>query len=218
MSDASGTYELRLDELSMSVPTAAILAKCGSFAATHPSPYSVRSNVSPSALGALVNAIHGVAINITLENVADLTLLADEFSFGQLQCELSVWSLSTILESEGRYFLSELDNRQPPLARLVSLGFDESASRTMLILTRGNFKEALASLETVNRDASRLSLFASSIPIHMCPQSSADLANHICVPGTRSAWRQNCAGSTCWLCLFVNSPGCDRVHGDHRTG
>jgi hypothetical protein len=116
-----------------------------------------------------VNAIHGVAVNITLESVADLTLLADEFSFAQLQCELSIWSLSTILESESRYILSELDSRQQPLARLVSLGFDESASRTMLILTRGNFEEALASFETLNREASGLSLFASSIPIHKCP-------------------------------------------------
>jgi hypothetical protein len=99
--------------------------------------------VSRDVFVSFAKAIKETSISITSDNVADLTLLADEFLFTDLQFEVSAWALSTLFEVNCRRFLADFDGGQSALDRLISLGFNESTSRKMLILSRGNFENAL---------------------------------------------------------------------------
>jgi hypothetical protein len=106
-------------------------------------------------------------MNISANNLSDLGHLADEFSFEGLQREVSIRSLSTHLESQFRHFIFQATEGLSRLDRLILHGFDESSSRKMLVLTGGNFSTALSALEQLR---ARLK-FASSVPIHMCPDT-----------------------------------------------
>jgi hypothetical protein len=169
----SGSFELVLGDLRLAVPLSTLTAKCACLAESQSSPYCVISAVSPEAFQLFVWAIEGKRIEVTAMNVADLTLLSAEFSFAELQREVSAWSLASVLVSECRLFLSDRDNRQArmsPLDRLVSLGFNRTVSHNMLIVVRGNFNDARAALENLSSDPQAMALFASSIPIVKCEE------------------------------------------------
>jgi hypothetical protein len=171
MSGLPAAFELVLGDLSLTVPTNAITAKCKRFADTQHSPYRVRSNVSPDAFQIFVAAIRGDSIDVTSDNITDLTHLSDEFSFIDLQRELASSSLSAFVCSESHRFLSELEGRQRDLSRLERLvldGFEPSVSRKMLILTGGDLDLARVSLSCLSRSPSEMSKFASATPIQLC--------------------------------------------------
>jgi hypothetical protein len=164
-------FQLVFGDLSLTVPSDAIRARCGAFADTRHSPYRVQTDVSPENIRVFAAAIVGDPIDITSDITPDLMRLADEFSFTALQREVSARSLALHVESEYRHFVSELDDHKSHpshLERLVSIGFEESVSRKMLIVTRGNFDLARAALEALSRAPSELLRFASSTPIHKC--------------------------------------------------
>jgi hypothetical protein len=141
----------------------ALRARCKLFEDIDHSSYKVRSNVPRDIFVSFASAIQGIPITITSDNVSGLMLLAEEFSFTELQCDISAWSLSTLLDLQCRRFLASFDDGQLPFHRLISAGFDESTSRKMLILSRGNFANAL------KHTSPRL---AESIPIHKCSDTA----------------------------------------------
>jgi hypothetical protein len=71
------------------VPTAFLHQHCGQFASTLTSSiYQVRAPVSPDNLQLFVNALSGQHIQITSDNVRDLTVLSHEFTFAQLSANI----------------------------------------------------------------------------------------------------------------------------------
>jgi hypothetical protein len=157
--------------LSLVVPADAIIAKCKLFADAQHSPYRVRSTVSPDVFRIFASAIRGESIDITSGNITDLTHLSDEFSFIDLQRELSACALSSLLSCERQCFLSDFEDHQDHMSRLqrlISNGFEASVSRKMLILTAGDLDLSRSALSCLSQNPSEMSKFASSIPIQKC--------------------------------------------------